>query len=156
MKAKDLMNTSPVTLLADAPINDLIKIIDKNKVDGVCVVEQGNKLVGVVTIFELLNAFLPDYVKMKGTLAHVLTEGYFEKTCIALVGHPVRSIMRTDLVTIKEEANLISVIADIATYRLTVIPVIRGDLLVGTIHKKGLMNYAVQACVKDENKEDSE
>ena len=81
MKAKDIMMRSFITIQADATIRELVNLINNNKIDSICVVEDTNTLVGVVTIFELYQALLPDYVKMKDSLAHMISEGYFEKMC---------------------------------------------------------------------------
>lgn len=147
MKAKNLMNPSPVTIQADATIRKLVNLLNDQKTDGVCVVEGKDRLVGVITLFELYRAFLPDYVRMKESLAHMISETFFEKTCKQIGDAPVRSIMRTDLIRIKEEDNLISIVADIAKYRLMVVPVTRGDTLLGTIHKKNILSYAGKVLI---------
>ncbi len=153
MKAKEIMNSNPATIHADAMIRELIEIFNNREIDGMCVVEDENKLVGVVTIFGLFRAFLPDYVKMKEKLAHVMPEGYFEKKCKELRDQPVRSVMRADVIKMEEEDNLISIISDIAHYRLQVIPVTRGETLVGTIHKKDLFSYIGKVFIENDSNE---
>ncbi|OIP64995.1 MAG: hypothetical protein CO150_01995 [Nitrospirae bacterium CG_4_9_14_3_um_filter_53_35] len=149
MKAKNIMNPSPITIHADATIQDLVNLLNDKKFDGLCVVEGENKLVGVVTLFELYEAFLPGYVMMKEELAHLIHDGYFEKKCREIRNQPVRSIMRSDLVKIKEEDTLISVLADIVKSRLQVVPVTRGDTLIGMIHKKSLLSYTSKVLIEN-------
>jgi len=149
MKAKDIMIRSFITIQADATIRELITLVNDNKIDSICVVEDANTLVGVVTIFELFQALLPDYVKMKDSLAHMISEGYFEKMCKKIQDHPVRTIMRTDLIRIKEEDNLISVLADMVKYRLMIVPVTREDTLKGVIHKKDLLSYTGMVLIEN-------
>jgi predicted transcriptional regulator len=90
---------------------------------------------------------------MKGDLAHLMREGFFEKICRELRDQPVSTIMRTDLIQIGEEDSLISVVADIVKYRLVAIPVTRGKTLVGTIHKKGLLSYAAKVLIEDNSQD---
>ncbi len=149
MKAKKIMNPNPVTIQASAPLYELINLFNDRKMDAACVVDEEKKLVGIVTIFELFQAYLPDYVKMKEELAHLMPEGYFENTCSKIKNHEVRSIMRTDFITVDENDILISVLADIVKYRLHVTPVTREGVLIGTIHKKGLLNYTSSVCLID-------
>jgi CBS domain-containing protein len=149
MKAKDIMIRSFITIQADATIRELVNLINDHKIDSICVVEGANTLVGVVTIFELYQALLPDYVKMKDSLAHMISEGYFEKMCKKIQDQPVRSIMRTDLIRIKEEDNLISVLADMVKYRLMIVPVTREDTLKGVIHKKDLLSYTGMVLIEN-------
>ncbi len=147
MKAKKIMNPNPVTIRADAPLHELINLFNDRKMDAICVVDEEKRLVGIVTIFELFQAYLPDYVKMKEELAHLMPEGYFENTCHKIKDHEVRSIMRTDIITVDEDDILISILADIVKYRLHVTPVTRDGMLIGTIHKKGLLTYTSHVCL---------
>lgn len=149
MKAKNIMNTTPVTIHADATFQELVSLFHGKKIDGVCVVEDGNKLVGVITLFELLGAFLPAYVSLKEELAHLIHESYFEEKCKELKHQPVRSLMRKDVIRIKEEENLIGVMADISKFRLMVVPVVRGQTLVGTIARKGILAYTSKVLLEN-------
>ncbi|MEK6777371.1 MAG: CBS domain-containing protein [bacterium] len=149
MKAKNIMNTTPLTIHADATFQQLVAIFSEQQIDGVCVVEGENKLVGVITLFELFGAFLPGYVGIKEELAHLIHESYFEQKCKELKHQPVRSLMRTEVITIKEEENLIGVMADISRFRLMVVPVVRGRTLVGTIARKGLLAYTGKVLLEN-------
>ncbi len=151
MKARIIMNPTPITIHADASIKELVNLFNNRRITGVCVVEGENKLVGVVTIYELFEAMLPDYVEKKEELAHLMPEGYFEKSCKSLRDQPVRSLMRTDVIEIREEDNLISVVADIAKFRLEVVPVTREGILLGTIHRKGLLGYTGKVLIENQN-----
>jgi CBS domain-containing protein len=147
MKAKDIMNTTPFTISADSTIRELINLFNDRRVDGVCVVGEGNRLEGIVTLFELFQAIVPDYVKMKEALSHLVPEGYFEKNCRRVQNQPVRSIMKKNVVPFDEEDTLLQIIADITKHRLIVVPVLRKGVLVGMIHRKTLLSYAGKVCI---------
>jgi CBS domain-containing protein len=153
MKAKNIMTENPITIPSDATIRDLVNLFNDRRLDWICVVEGDNKLVGVITIFELLKAFLPEHVKMKQELAQFMHEGYFEKMCTKMKSQPVSSIMRTDLVPTREEDNLIKIVADIVRYRLMAVPVTRGEKLVGAIYKKGLLGYTGKMLIDNRSDE---
>ncbi|NOY52211.1 MAG: CBS domain-containing protein [Deltaproteobacteria bacterium] len=149
MKAHKIMNPAPITIQVDAPLHELIKLFNARKIDAACVIDREKRLVGIVTIYELFQAYLPDYVMMKEELAHLMPEGYFEGVCKKIKDHPVSAIMRTDFITVDEDDSLISVLADLVKYRLQVTPVTRNGILIGTIHRKGLLSYTSRICLAD-------
>jgi len=149
MKAKKIMNPDPITIKIDAPLHELINLYNYRKIDAACVVDSEKRLVGIVTIYELFQAYLPDYVKMKEELARLIPEGYFEGVCRRIKDHPVSAIMRTDIITVDEDDSLISVLADLVKYRLQVTPVTRDGILIGTIHRKGLLSYTSSICLTE-------
>ena len=149
MRAKNLMNTNPPWIHADATLAELVRTVNQKKLDGICVVEDDRRLVGVVSLFELFQALVPDYVRMREELAHLVHEGYFEEVCARIKDRAVRTVMRTDVVAFQEEDTLISVVAETVRYRLMVLPVVRNGVLVGTIHKKGLFEYAGKLLIQN-------
>ncbi len=149
MKAKKIMNPDPITIQVDAPLHELINLFNSRKIDAACVIDSEKRLVGVVTIYELFQAYLPDYVKMKEELVRLMPEGYFEGICRKIKNHPVSAIMRTDCITVDENDSLISVLADLVKYRLQVTPVTRKGILIGTIHRKGLLSYTSNVCLTE-------
>jgi len=60
MIVKDIMNSSVKTAKADTPIKEIASIMCFNKISGVPVVDDNNKLVGVLSEKDILRAMFPD------------------------------------------------------------------------------------------------
>ena len=60
MIVKDIMNSSVKTAKADTPIKEIASIMCFNKISGVPVVYDNNKLVGVLSEKDILRAMFPD------------------------------------------------------------------------------------------------
>ena len=60
MIVKDIMNTSVKTATADTLIKDIASIMCFNKISGVPVVDDNNKLIGVLSEKDILRAMFPD------------------------------------------------------------------------------------------------
>ena len=54
----DLMIKGPITIHPDADVETAAKIIYKAKIGGIPVVDDDNKVVGVITVTDILNAFI--------------------------------------------------------------------------------------------------
>ena len=70
MIVKDIMNSSVKTAKADTPIKEIASIMCFNKISGVPVVDDNNKLVGVLSEKDILRAMFPavEQVMLEGTI----------------------------------------------------------------------------------------
>jgi len=59
MIVKDIMNSSVKTAKADTPIKEIASIMCFNKISGVPVVDDNNKLIGVLSEKDILRAMFP-------------------------------------------------------------------------------------------------
>lgn len=55
---KDAMNTHPLTITPDAPLCQAAQIIHDNKLNGLCVTDEHNNLVGLLTMTNLMEALI--------------------------------------------------------------------------------------------------
>jgi acetoin utilization protein AcuB len=58
LSVADLMIKNPITIYPDADIEVAARIIHENKIGGMPVVDDHNKVVGIITVTDLLNAFI--------------------------------------------------------------------------------------------------
>lgn len=57
-KVSDAMNPKPFTISPDAALCDAVKMMHDNKLNGICVTDSTNSLVGVLTTTNLMEALL--------------------------------------------------------------------------------------------------
>ena len=55
---KDAMNPHPMTIAPDAPLCQAAQIMHDNKLNGLCVTDDGNNLVGLLTTSNLMEALI--------------------------------------------------------------------------------------------------
>ena len=58
VELKNYMLAHPVTVRADATMGEAIKLIIDNKISGLCVVDEANRLVGILSELDCLKAML--------------------------------------------------------------------------------------------------
>lgn len=64
MQVSEWMKTNVVALPADASVLEAVNVVKKNRISLVLVTDPDNKLVGVVTLRNLLSIVMPDFVKL--------------------------------------------------------------------------------------------
>ncbi len=139
LQARDIMTTQVITTSPQTPVLDLARLLAEHKINGVPVVDDDGRLVGVVTQSELI-----DRVK-KFELPHVITildahfflerPSTFKKNLEKLVGNQVSDIMTSPAVTIPPEMPLDEIATTMARRQVHTLPVVEGDRLIGIIGK---------------------
>jgi CBS-domain-containing membrane protein len=73
--AREIMNTSPVTVRADATVPEAARVMDRQQVNCLLVTDEHGKLLGLVRPRELLRVFLrPDREIKADIISEVLTD----------------------------------------------------------------------------------
>ena len=122
LKAHDLMQTRMVAVTRQYSARDLSILIHSGTYSGVPVIEPGNRLVGMVSEFDVLKA---------------LVKGQDLTTLKA------EDIMTSQPVTVEETATAEIVIAQMIAHQIIRIPVVRDGRLIGMISRTDLMNHLI-------------
>ncbi len=100
VKAKDIMTRNVITVKADTPVEIIIKILTVRKLTGLPVVDDDNKLLGIISEKDLLcllfkNENLNDLKAMDYMTRDVESfdmEDTLEDVCTFLIGKPFRRV----------------------------------------------------------------
>jgi len=109
MKVKDIMTTKVVSVTPSTGIRKIYKIFCDNNVGGVPVVDSENKVIGIVTKTELLDALIPDYFEMIGDFLFIDDLGALEEQLESMPSLDLfiaEDLMVTDVTTINQDASL--------------------------------------------------
>ena len=127
--ARDVMTTDVFKLRADATVGDaMAELVDRGisgapVVDGRDFGENGGKLVGIISEYQLLEAiYVPQF-----------------KNC------PIRDVMSSEVITVTSGALLSDVANLMMMHRIRRIPVVRGREVVGLIARRDLLRYVISA-----------
>lgn len=112
MKVKEIMTTEVITIRPSAKIYELTRLLGERKISGVPVVDETNRLVGIVSETDLLALKSGDTVEM---------------------------IMTREIITISEEANIEEVAALFVNKKINRVPVLREGKLCGIVTRGDLI-----------------
>lgn len=121
VELKDYMLTNPVKVNADADLFDAIESILEYKISGMCVVDEHNHLVGMLSEMDCLKA--------------ILSAMYNEETSVG----PVREFMTTELFSVSPNADIVDVAQDMLKRGFRRCPVVQDGRLVGQITCRQLL-----------------
>ena len=128
MNISDCMKRNVVSIPSTASIREAAALIAKKHIGLLPIVDEGNKLIGVVGMRDLLNLELPDFVRFIEDLDFVHDFGAVETTrpAAGTLDNPITSLMK-NAETVKEDCGLLRAYALMLQYNLHDMPVLSED-----------------------------
>lgn len=155
MKAKDLMvkpegHLSPEDSLICAAVK--MKNTKRNGesvgVRALPVLEAGGKFIGLVTMGDILKAMMPKYLDL-AQLGDFTWDGMVEDLAKKVCRKTVKEMMNTEVITVNEEAPLMSCIDHIIHDHIKRLPVVNDEgRLVGIVYERDVF-YAVTRTMEN-------
>ena len=140
MRAADVMARDVATVGPETLVRDLVQLLAEQRVSGVPVVEANGRVVGVVSVQDVLDLYAAD--GGHGPPADVTSGFYYDTTATGIgievpadaVGdRPVRDVMSSHLVTVPADSPLDAVARAMTEANVHRVLVVDGDALVGLI-----------------------
>lgn len=107
MKAKDIMTSDVVVVKQDATIKDIAEIFLKNRIGGVPVVDDENKIVGIISETDIIqkekNVNVPSFINILQGYIFFDSFKEVEDDIRKIAAYKASDIMSTDVMTVKED-----------------------------------------------------
>ncbi|MDO8736639.1 MAG: CBS domain-containing protein [Thermoleophilia bacterium] len=137
MTAKEIMKPGVITISEDASVQDLAALLAKKKISGAPVVDDQNRVVGIVSEGDLVSQdadiHFPHYIELLGNIIYLESVKKYEERLEKAAASSVRDIMTADVVTVQENAELHEIATLMTERQVNRVPVLDGDVLVGII-----------------------
>jgi CBS domain-containing protein len=131
VKVLELMKTHVIKTRADATMHDAVDMMDLYQISGLPVVDEEDRLVGIITEFDVIQALLPPYAEATepylSTDFHTLVERVKRK--------PVSESMTRSVISIDENADVVEAARLMLQHRIKRLPVTSEGRLVGIISR---------------------
>lgn len=142
MKAKEIMISEVITAPPEMPVRDLARLLTEKRIGGVPIVEEG-RLLGMVTEEDLLARVKlihpPTLITILDAVIPIAGERRYEEDLRRMAASTAEEIMTTELEAVDEETDLAEVATLISDRHVSLLPVLRGDELVGIIGKRDVI-----------------
>lgn len=122
MKVKDVMSAELVTVDKDQNLKEVLQLMKQHNMTKLPVIDDGDRLVGIVT---------------DGAIADKLGQGRNKNITTGTLH--ASSVMQKDFVRAHPDEALENLLVDVGKPGLTMIPVCRGDRIVGVVTKADLL-----------------
>ena len=141
--AADIMNKTVITVTKDTPISELSELFIEYNVNGIPVLDDEKKVIGIVTQGDLIeqnkNLHIPTVITLFDAVLFLESEKKFETDVKKLTGNKVADIFSTDAVTVSVDTEINEIATIMAEKDVHTLPVLDGDTLVGVIGKLDLI-----------------
>jgi len=119
MKVREIMTTAVISVSEDATIEDAARLLARQRISGLPVVNKNGMLIGLVTEYDL----------------------------ISKDGHTVADIMSRGVISVSPETEIEEVKHLLANQRIRRVPVLEGDQLVGIVSRSDLVKQIAMRWV---------
>ena len=157
MKAKDFMipiqdSLSPGMTLKEAV--NLLRVARKGEervgLKGLPVVDKDGKLVGMLSMTDVLKAVHPSYMSLMN-LSNFTWDGMVESLAKSVADKKVETVMSKDVVTVKEEDPLMECVDLMIKNNIKRLPVLNSaGKVAGMIYERDIFFAIVKAMLEDE------
>ncbi|MBW1679849.1 MAG: CBS domain-containing protein [Deltaproteobacteria bacterium] len=147
LNASDIMSTEVIAVRPDTGIKELAAILYKHHINGVPVVDEDEKLLGVVCESDLIRLnkklHIPTVVALFDWVLYLENPRKMEKEIERINAATVKDLYTTEVITVDEKTPVDEIASIMTEKRVYTIPVMDGDRVVGIIGKADLIRTLV-------------
>lgn len=141
MKIQEVMNKYPVTVGKDAPISDVADLLVKYNLTAVSVVDDNNKLLGIISegdlLYKKVRPHVPHYVNVLG--ASIYYNGIGEYNAQFKKSH-VHELMTEEVITTTPDKDVEEIVSVMLDQHLKNVPVVDKDYhLIGILSRRDII-----------------
>ena len=143
MKVRGVMTADVVVVHPDASVNLVARLMASSGISGVPVVEDGKKVVGIISELDLIvrNTRLepPAFFALLDGRIPLETPGHYRRRLQHMLGTLARDVMTAKVVTIGPDKELESLAELMVKRRVNPVPVVEDGRLVGIISRSDIV-----------------
>lgn len=141
--AREIMTKDVLTVQPQTRVNDLADLLTSQNINGVPVVDEEGKLIGVVTendlVFQKKKMHIPTVINILDSFIYLESQGRMKKEMAKITGVTVESIYSRDAKTVKPETPIDEIATLMVEKNIHTIPVVDNGELVGVIGKRDII-----------------
>jgi len=153
LKARDIMTKNVITVTPDTEITQAAKLLLENHFNGLPVVDESGKLIGIICQDDLIiqqkRLPLPSLFTFFDGLIPLTSYRSLEKEVEKIVATTVSQAMTTDPITIDPDASLEDIATLMVNNNIHTLPVLDRDRLVGVIGKEDVLRTLMPSDKQD-------
>ncbi len=146
--AREIMSCEVITVSPETPVEELAALLWKRKISGAPVVDEANRLVGVVTESDLIDQakklHIPTAITILEAVIFLERAKKVEQEISKMAGSRVQDICTKDPLTVAPDAPLDEIATIMAEKHLHTLPVVEDGRLVGVIGKSDIIRTLIK------------
>jgi len=143
-RVRDIMTSEVITIEANATIREIALLIAKHDITGLPVVDQTEKVVGVVTELDMMvrntRFKMPNYIMILDMMVYLEYPTSYQDRVNNVLGATASQIMSSPAITINPSASIEELAELMVEKRMNPVPVVEDDKLVGVVSRKDIIH----------------
>ena len=128
MLVADIYNTNISPVKETQTVQEVLKFLIEKHFNGVVVLNDEDKVAGVLSLQDIAAAIVPDEMRENLALAEAMYKpGFFREQCQAIKDMQVKEIMRKNVVMATPETTVMEIAADFLKNDLYIVPVVEEE-----------------------------
>jgi CBS domain-containing protein len=144
-RVRDIMTAPVVSATADTSVGRIAELMHEKAISGVPVVNDSNRVIGIVTDFDLVMRITPidppHFLPLLEGRIPLETKGHFERRIRHQVGAAARDVMTEEVITIGADENIESLAQVMVGNRIDLVPVVENGRLVGVVSRADVIRW---------------
>lgn len=152
MKIKDIMLKNTTSVIPDCYLGEVIEIMAIQRINGIPVVDNQQKVIGFISQHDIIKELLPNYLGIINSNSFITEFIQLSKKLKEYANHRVEEFMKKNIITINEDDNEVMAADLLIRNKIHHLPVVRDGYLVGIVTMRDLLKAMIIKEEKDEQK----
>ena len=142
MPIKDIMTSRVIAVTPETYINDVIHIIEKDKISGLPVVDEENKLVGIISEKDILRKLFPNYSEFMNNVLTTMHYDFADVTKEELRFLKAKDIMSKKVISMPPQSHIMKACAIMVVKGIRRIPIVdeKTNKLIGIVSQSDVFH----------------
>ena len=123
-KVSEYMKTEVVTVPKTAVMKEAIEIMITKKTNGLVVIDENNKVVGILSSWDIIQYVVPDYLEDDKHLASFEAGDLFGKRVTQLAEDSITKFMTSQVHSVHPDSSLMEAASTLSEFHIRQLPVI--------------------------------
>lgn len=151
LRARDVMTRDVITIREEATVEELARLLIEHKISGVPVINDSNRLIGIVTENDLIRQnkrlHIPTIIRLFDAYI-MLGSGKMEEEIRRMAAITVGEICTKDVVTIDEDTTIEEIATIMSERNVHLLPVLKNGHVVGIVGKADVVGAMTRETTK--------
>ena len=147
MKVREIMNKDVISVKSESTVHEIVKLMYEKKVSGLPVVDDDNKVIGIVSKSDLVQKVsgphLPAHLQILGSIIYLKTPHEMDEEFKKAVAQRAGEIMTEHPVTVGQDEEVENTANIMVEKKINRIPVTEKGKLVGIITRDDIIKSMI-------------
>ena len=150
------MHRNTASVLSNCSLEEVIKIMALQRINGIPIVDENQKVIGFISQHDIIKALLPNYLTVISSNIFLTEFIQLSKKLKEYAHFQVKEFMNKEVITINEDDNEVMASDLLIRYKIHHLPVLRNGYLAGIVTMRDLLKAMIEQEEEQESNQEQE